>query len=887
MSSGKGVSQTMTEQEANMEGDMQLDTTGNDSRNVAIAKDVRHFVPPRRPHPSQVRTVEPGTHILPLAGGKQICTIDSTSGLVVHDNSLKTLAEPEPPGDNGWITSAQSTLFTPLNTFQTTWQVPPPPANNANQEIYIFNGYQTLGWILQPVLQWGTSPDGSGGGYWNVASWFVAVSGAAFHTPLVAVQPGDTVTGVMTRADEGDNLMEWAPQNKVPNVGTSYGPSLAVFNDSLYMAWKGAGNDNGIWWANGGPSFGGQSKVPGVGTDVGPALAEYDGLLYMAWKGAGGDPGIWWSTTDGVNPWTPQQKVPGVGTSGRPALVVFGGALCMAWKGVGGDQGIYMTSFTTKTEWAGQNKISNVGTSEGPTLAVFNGQVHMAWKGASGDQGIWWSTTSVWDAGHWAGQQKLNGLGTSQVVSLAPFGNMLVLAWKGAGGDQGIWWTTYTASGGWNQNPQQQNINGVGTSVGPSLANVGASLVMAWKGAGNDNAIWWSILGGGITYDCFFENKPTTFMRVTDYLGPDNFVAETLECYNINEQADYPATWVIPMRDISVALPAGNPPFAWQAVNAVTTYGQHTEIVSNNISGQGEVDLWLISQAVVPGVGTNAGPALTEFGRGLYMAWRGAGNDQGIWHATLIGDNWSPQARVPNVGSSDGPALAPFGDTLYMSWKGASNDQGIWWSTLGSGGWAGQQKVAGVGTTNSPTLAALGDTLYMAWKGAGNDQGIWWTTYTASGGWNQNPQQNKVPGVGTSASPSLTVLNGRLYMLWKGASSDQSLWWSSTDGVSPWAPQKAIPGVGSSTGPGLSVFQGKLFAAWKGAGNDNSIWWSEYLGEGNNWAAQQKVPGVGTSNKPALSAMGSRIFMAWKGVGGDQEIWWSGFDGNSNNAWGP
>jgi hypothetical protein len=58
---------------------------------------------------------------------------------------------------------------------------------------------------------------------------------------------------------------------------------------------------------------------------------------------------------------------------------------------------------------------------------------------------------------------------------------------------------------------------------------------MAWKGAGNDNAIWWSILGGDITYDCFFEKKPITLMRVTDYLGPDNFVAETLECYKINE----------------------------------------------------------------------------------------------------------------------------------------------------------------------------------------------------------------------------------------------------------------------------------------------------------------------------------------------------------------
>ena len=52
--------------------------------------------------------------------------------------------------------------------------------------------------IYQPVLQWGSSAAG-GGNYWTVASWYVnGAGGAAFHSQLVQVNPGDTLTGVMT-----------------------------------------------------------------------------------------------------------------------------------------------------------------------------------------------------------------------------------------------------------------------------------------------------------------------------------------------------------------------------------------------------------------------------------------------------------------------------------------------------------------------------------------------------------------------------------------------------------------------------------------------------------------------------------------------------------------
>jgi hypothetical protein len=118
----------------------------------------------------------------------------------------------------------------------------------------------------------------------------------------------------------------WAPQAKIQNVGTSFRPALAAYNffDSftrnslIHMAWKGIDNDQGIYFIkfDGNP----QQLVPGVGTSVGPSLAAYNGLLYMAWKGIDGDQGIYFATFDGQN-WAPQQNVTGVGTSVGPALL--------------------------------------------------------------------------------------------------------------------------------------------------------------------------------------------------------------------------------------------------------------------------------------------------------------------------------------------------------------------------------------------------------------------------------------------------------------------------------------------------------------------------------------------------------------------------------------
>ncbi len=117
---------------------------------------------------------------------------------------------------SGWITYAywNNDTGTPVSWFTTTWQVPPAPATQDNQLIYLFNGLVNNGsnyGILQPVLQWGVSPAG-GGPFWSIASWYVLSTGPAFHTTPIPVNPGDVLVGVMQLTGEANGMFSYTSE---------------------------------------------------------------------------------------------------------------------------------------------------------------------------------------------------------------------------------------------------------------------------------------------------------------------------------------------------------------------------------------------------------------------------------------------------------------------------------------------------------------------------------------------------------------------------------------------------------------------------------------------------------------------------------------------------
>ena len=131
--------------------------------------------------------------------------------------------------------------------------------------------------------------------------------------------------------------------------------AIAYLYFPFIMAWKGINNDQGIWFSSfNGTSWVLQQNVQGVGTSVGPSLAVYNGRLYMAWKGISNNQGIWFSSFNGTSS-VLQQNVQGVGTSVGPSLAVYNGRLYMAWKGISNKCPIWFSSFNGTSSVPQQN----------------------------------------------------------------------------------------------------------------------------------------------------------------------------------------------------------------------------------------------------------------------------------------------------------------------------------------------------------------------------------------------------------------------------------------------------------------------------------------------------------------------------------------------------
>lgn len=161
---------------------------------------------------SLVHKVEPG-HKLDAAEGR-LRTLTASGQVVAEHGEIPRRAAGTPlmPGNvmrrpgiapalgSGWIVYADWSNNTgkPVSSFATTWAVPPAPATQSGQTIFLFNGIQNSTMIYQPVLQWGPSAAG-GGNYWAVASWYAdGQGGHSFYSSLVQVNPGAALVGVMT-----------------------------------------------------------------------------------------------------------------------------------------------------------------------------------------------------------------------------------------------------------------------------------------------------------------------------------------------------------------------------------------------------------------------------------------------------------------------------------------------------------------------------------------------------------------------------------------------------------------------------------------------------------------------------------------------------------------
>jgi hypothetical protein len=482
---------------------------------------------------------------------------------------------------SGWIVYADWSNNTgrPVSRFATTWVVPPPPATDHGQTIFLFNGIQNSTMIYQPVLQWGSSAAG-GGSYWAVASWYAdGQGGSAFHSNLVRVNPGDVLVGVMTLTGQSGNQFSYncvfqgiansaLPISNVEeltwNIETLEAYSVQQCSDypnCNFTAFSGidlqtsAGHPALTWTAVNKVTDCGQSARvvsnanPGGEVDLYyltrvPAIASTaainsDGRLETFVESTAGVVYNIWQTVPHAGPWSRISSLGGVVKA--PVAVALNTDGRLEIFGIGTDNAAYNNWQTAAHSgpWSGWNRLGG-WVSQLAVACNIDGRLELFGIGSDGALYNMWQTAP--HSGPWSSWNRLGGSVKQICVSLNIDGRLEVF---GIGSDNALYhiWQTAPHSGpwsGWN------SLGGWVSQIGSTVNSDGRLEVF---GIGSDGAlynIWqtvphagpwsgWNRLGGWV--------KQIVPMRNTDGrlevfgIGSDNAL------YNIWQTVPHAGPW--------------------------------------------------------------------------------------------------------------------------------------------------------------------------------------------------------------------------------------------------------------------------------------------------------------------------------------------------------
>ena len=224
-------------------------------------------------------------------------------------------------------------------------------------------------------------------------------------------------------------------------------PSVIAVGSTLYAAVKGA-NDNTLWFSqsnDGGNSWANWSELSTLGnafsTSTGPSLAYFNEKLYLGFVNSAGtlslsswDPSsnnpLLWSTPSILS--TTSGDAAAFSSASGLQLVDRGDSLGVVWMQGGSVYGSSSTEPVTPLGSTAPWAVVNGGASQGtPALVRDGASVYMAVQGGPGNNSIYWTASS--DGGAtWKNWQALPGsMTTSKPPSLAVVNGSLYLSYLG------------------------------------------------------------------------------------------------------------------------------------------------------------------------------------------------------------------------------------------------------------------------------------------------------------------------------------------------------------------------------------------------------------------------------------------------------------------------
>jgi hypothetical protein len=430
--------------------------------------------------------------------------------------------EAEPGLGTGWITYAYWTNNSghPVSRFATTWVVPPAPATDHGQVIFLFNGIQNSTMIYQPVLQWGPSAAG-GGSYWSVASWYVdGQGGPAFHTNLVRVNPGTILVGVMRQTGQSGTQFSYGCEFQgIANTGLpisnvqeltwniqtleAYGvQQCSDYPNTNFTAFYGidfqtsAGRPAITWTAVNAVTDCGQNTHVVSNANAGGEVDLYytarvecqastaainsDGRLETFLQANNG--GVWniWQTAPHAGPWS---RINGLGgTVKAPVCEALNTDGRLEIFGIGTDNAAYNMWQTAPHAgpWSGWNRLGG-WVSQLAVACNSDGRLELFGIGSDGALYNMWQTAP--HAGPWSGWNRLGGVVKQICVSVNSDGRLEVF---GIGTDNALYniWQTVPHAGPWS------GWNRLGGWVSQIASTINSDGRLEVFGIGGDGAMY-------------------------------------------------------------------------------------------------------------------------------------------------------------------------------------------------------------------------------------------------------------------------------------------------------------------------------------------------------------------------------------------------------------
>lgn len=123
-----------------------------------------------------------------------------------------------------------------VTSLTSTWNVPVAPISAGGQLLYYWNGVEPgdESAVLQPVLQWGSSPAG-GGDYWAFASWYVSSVHGSFNSKLVNASIGHFIRGKCENLGSSKWRITGTDLQTGANSSFEYTPQDGVYAEAYHV----------------------------------------------------------------------------------------------------------------------------------------------------------------------------------------------------------------------------------------------------------------------------------------------------------------------------------------------------------------------------------------------------------------------------------------------------------------------------------------------------------------------------------------------------------------------------------------------------------------------------------------------------------------------------